>query len=145
MSGCDGCTACCHSLCLDESDGVDYKFGGSCENVCESGCGIYDSRPEACLYFECAYLQYGLPRLHLPETRGFFVETLDPHCVEIHPIYHGQRNVQPDAWMSEHRENILETLDEVELHSGSFIRNVQVNTLNGRRDFNRFVIASTTL
>jgi hypothetical protein len=149
MGSCGDCTACCHSLCIDVEDGVDYKWGGSCEHVCEAGCSVYDSRPKVCVSFKCAYLEYDLPSKYIPEEYGFFVETLKMSddttscCVQIHPIYHGQRNVQPDQWIIDNRENILEILEEIELHSEVFIRYTEVKTINGCVDFDRFIITST--
>ena len=54
MKNCDGCTECCYSLPINESEFVKQE-GVMCTH-CDKGCTIYDTRPESCKEFNCVYL-----------------------------------------------------------------------------------------
>lgn len=55
MHNCDGCTACCKVLKIQELD----KPGNTWCRHCKIGvgCGAYETRPEACRIYECVWLQ----------------------------------------------------------------------------------------
>jgi hypothetical protein len=63
MRGCDGCTACCVFPAIPKGEftscGVpalrDKPFNKECGYCDGSGCSIYDSRPEVCRGYVCAY------------------------------------------------------------------------------------------
>ena len=153
MNDCGTCTACCTSLDLQMISGVDYQFGSDCEHVCDTpgkGCSIYEDRPKPCDHFKCAYRKYDLPEKYILNKYGFLAEveqyqdeTWTTYC-EIHPINHGQLNVQPLTWMADNRNAILEILEEIELETTVFIKTVVIKTVAGTCHFNRFILASTT-
>lgn len=51
--GCDGCTVCCDVLRIDA---IGKKSHTRCQYCNSGGCTIYDSRPDVCKNFTCAYL-----------------------------------------------------------------------------------------
>lgn len=55
MNSCDGCTACCDALEVDDII-LRKPAGVTCPHVCEVGCGIHESRPQGCRGFDCVYL-----------------------------------------------------------------------------------------
>ena len=52
--GCDGCTACCEYLWVEE---MDSPAGQPCRHQCATGCGIFGmpARPPVCGGFLCLY------------------------------------------------------------------------------------------
>jgi Fe-S-cluster containining protein len=59
---CDGCTKCCTWL---RAEAYEYKFGDgvSCGYLKDTGCGIYETRPDGCRSFQC----YWKTNLEIPE------------------------------------------------------------------------------
>lgn len=56
---CQGCTACCEGWLWGSAHGHNFYAGRPCHFMCESGCSIYENRPEdPCKTFKCAWLQY---------------------------------------------------------------------------------------
>ncbi|MEK7435432.1 MAG: hypothetical protein AAB150_00950 [Pseudomonadota bacterium] len=55
MHGCDGCTACCKVLKIEELNKPAHTWCAHCR--IGSGCGIYATRPESCRVYECVWLQ----------------------------------------------------------------------------------------
>ncbi len=75
MPKCDGCTLCCYLFDIPE-----IKKPGSteCAHICENGCDIYDSRPDCCRGFNCAYLQQKNPDIRLrPDKCGVVFEKIN--------------------------------------------------------------------
>lgn len=72
---CDGCTACCILLPIDA---ISKPVNTDCQ-YCNNGCRIYESRPQTCADFECAYLQgRNLPRSLRPDECGIiFIKRTD--------------------------------------------------------------------
>ena len=54
LRDCDGCRECCTGLAIEELDKPDFH---SCEHECETGCSIYDDRPQSCRVFDCEWLK----------------------------------------------------------------------------------------
>ncbi len=54
MRACDGCTACCEYLWVEE---LDSPAGQPCRHQCDVGCAIFTSpdRPRVCGGFLCLY------------------------------------------------------------------------------------------
>jgi uncharacterized cysteine cluster protein YcgN (CxxCxxCC family) len=52
---CDGCTLCCKLLRIDETNSIPNEVCNYCEE--NTGCKIYNTRPEPCKIFECAWKQ----------------------------------------------------------------------------------------
>ena len=64
---CDGCTACCTLLPIEA---INKPINTACQH-CDLGCTIYESRPQTCVDFECAYLQgKNLPLSLRPDKCG---------------------------------------------------------------------------
>jgi len=55
MIGCDGCTACCKVLNIEELNKPGNTWCPHCK--IGAGCGMYDTRPQACRVYECVWLQ----------------------------------------------------------------------------------------
>ena len=54
---CNGCTACCDGWLTGEAHGRGFWPGRKCHFVSESGCTIYEQRPEdPCQTFKCEWL-----------------------------------------------------------------------------------------
>lgn len=69
---CGTCTACCHALAIDELDKPGFE---TCAHVCDSGCGIYTGRPDACRDFQCLWLQGHLAEGDRPDQLGVVFTT----------------------------------------------------------------------
>lgn len=54
---CGDCTACCTWL-IGDAHGHSFGCGKSCNFLKSSGCGIYDTRPETCKKYQCAWSQH---------------------------------------------------------------------------------------
>ena len=55
---CGGCTACCDGWATGEAHGHQFYPGTKCHFVCETGCTIYEDRPEQpCKTFRCLWLR----------------------------------------------------------------------------------------
>ena len=77
MRDCGDCTACCEGWLLSEK--MRLYPGSGCDHCSDSGCGIYDERPETpCRSFECAWLmdQAGLPSEARPDLSGVILAEL---------------------------------------------------------------------
>jgi hypothetical protein len=85
MTECEGCTLCCKLL---DISWMDSPAGDLCKYCDEGkGCKIYDTVPEKCLEFNCAYIQ--MEKVHpslrpdkcgviFERIKDVFVGTLDP-------------------------------------------------------------------
>ncbi len=71
---CEGCHACCVVYLFDDKPiGLKPQFL-ACPKLTECGrCGIYESRPETCSGFQCAWLAGELPEGYAPKEVGFVV------------------------------------------------------------------------
>lgn len=54
MNECGGCTACCTLLPIEA---IAKPINTTCPYSTGKGCSIYDSKPETCTEFKCAYLE----------------------------------------------------------------------------------------
>ena len=68
---CGECTACCTTHGIREIDKPAMK---ECEHVCDKGCSIYETRPESCARYECAWLQGMFDDKFRPDKCGTVVE-----------------------------------------------------------------------
>lgn len=90
---CGSCTSCCTLLEVTE---VGTSVNEWCKH-CEAGkgCTIYDSRPQMCRSFSCAWLQGHLDDDWFPEKSGMVVHfSQDAVNVQVDPSY-------PDRWRQE--------------------------------------------
>lgn len=53
---CGECQACCTVMAVEQ---ISKPLGQRCPHQCDSGCAIYESRPEPCQEFNCCW-RYGL-------------------------------------------------------------------------------------
>jgi len=54
---CEGCTACCEGWLWGSAHGHNFFPGRPCHFKCETGCSIYENRPEdPCKVFNCMWL-----------------------------------------------------------------------------------------
>ena len=73
---CGECTACCTLLPIEP---IDKPVNTLCEYCNGYGCRIYDTKPQTCTEFECAYLQAdGVPEALRPDKCGIiFIKKTD--------------------------------------------------------------------
>lgn len=64
---CGGCTECCTHLAVGQ---LNKPAGVRCEHLTDSGCGIYDERPDDCRTFGCLWLAswQGVPERDRPDA-----------------------------------------------------------------------------
>jgi len=72
MRECGGCTACCTWLI---GDAYGHSFGGgkSCKFLGCNGCEIYETRPETCKRYFCAWTQELIDEDLRPDKSGVLV------------------------------------------------------------------------
>jgi hypothetical protein len=93
VRNCDGCTLCCKVMEVAEI----AKPGGSWCQHCRTGagCGIYETRPRACLEYVCGYLT--LPEL-TPEWKPSVSRLIVPAMITDGSIIVRVDPARPDAW-----------------------------------------------
>ena len=65
---CGDCKACCTALVIKV---LNKPANTPCQNLCDKGCSIYDSKPQTCTEFECAYIQgTNIPESLRPDKCG---------------------------------------------------------------------------
>lgn len=69
---CDGCTLCCTLTRVPE---LNKPEGVTCQFACK-GCTIYQSRPQSCRDFACAWLQGDMPEWMKPDKTHVMVEKI---------------------------------------------------------------------
>lgn len=70
MNHCNGCTACCSVLEIKE---LSKPANTTCSSCTGKGCGVYDTRPETCKNFKCAYLNSDWPENLRPDKCGVII------------------------------------------------------------------------
>lgn len=65
--GCGECRACCTTCAVVE---LNKPLNTPCQHLCDRGCGIYESRPNSCREYDCAWLQGHLSDKHRPDRSG---------------------------------------------------------------------------
>jgi Fe-S-cluster containining protein len=73
---CGTCSLCCTVLRVDE---LEKRAGEDCVHQCggdthETGCGIYEIRPEICRAYQCLWRQGGLEEDERPDATGGIVD-----------------------------------------------------------------------
>ena len=71
MSSCGDCTACCSVFVIDE---LQKPKNTLCSN-CKGGCSIYQSRPQTCKDYKCAYLVGGWNEALRPDKCGVIIDS----------------------------------------------------------------------
>ena len=76
MNKCGDCRACCTLLPVDA---IEKPVNTRCQHVCATGCSIYQTRPDTCAEFDCAYLQAeNVPESLRPDKCGvIFIKRAD--------------------------------------------------------------------
>ena len=68
---CGGCTECCTLLPIEPFDKPGYQ---KCQHECAAGCAIYDTKPECCNQFTCAWREAdGMAKSWRPDKTGIVV------------------------------------------------------------------------
>lgn len=82
---CGSCTACCHSLVIEELDKPAFR---DCPNQCgtSGGCGAYHDRPTSCRDFRCLWLDGHLDENDRPDKLGAIFTTTHDNQVGVHPL-----------------------------------------------------------
>lgn len=75
---CGTCTVCCTLTIVKELE----KLAGDVCEYCDSGCTIYNKRPDPCREFKCAYLQASKASIALrPDRSGIMFEKITDDIV----------------------------------------------------------------
>tara|TARA_R100000664_G_scaffold21340_1_gene30668 strand:+ start:295 stop:663 length:369 start_codon:yes stop_codon:yes gene_type:complete len=77
---CGKCTECCTPFSIPE---LRKPAGLRCMYLTDQGCSIYETRPQTCRDFQCAYLILNFPRKLRPDRAGFIIRLLD-HGIHGH-------------------------------------------------------------
>lgn len=80
---CGSCTACCHSLVIEELDKPAFT---ACGHACASGCNAYEQRPGSCRNFRCLWLDGHLAEEDRPDKLGVIFTTAHDERVGPHPM-----------------------------------------------------------
>lgn len=82
---CGACTACCHSLVIEELDKPAFS---ACAHQCVSGggCDAYADRPASCRDFRCLWLDGHLDENDRPDKLGAIFTTTHDERVGVHPL-----------------------------------------------------------
>lgn len=67
MAGCDRCSMCCKLIQIAEPT-LKKPANVWCTHCTKPGCGIYESRPKACVDYACVWLQSQSEEYSLPES-----------------------------------------------------------------------------
>lgn len=71
MRNCFTCTVCCTLTRVPELNKPEWS---RCDHCIQSGCSIYDNRPESCRNFECSWLIGSVPESLRPDVCGVMIE-----------------------------------------------------------------------
>lgn len=85
---CGECTLCC-TLCVVEE--LDKAAGAACVH-CDTGCEIYEDRPQSCRDLRCAYYQMEKANIAMrPDNLGVVFEKLDDDLMfgSVNPEHKG--------------------------------------------------------
>ncbi|MEM6458275.1 MAG: hypothetical protein AAF710_02660 [Planctomycetota bacterium] len=81
---CGSCTACCHSLVIEE---LDKPAFADCAHACpHGGCRNYHDRPASCRGFRCLWLDGHLTEDDRPDRLGVIFTTTHDDRVGVHPL-----------------------------------------------------------
>jgi hypothetical protein len=64
---CGECRACCTACAVNE---LDKPINTPCKHLAPVGCGIYESRPQSCRDYDCAWLHGHFADEHRPDRTG---------------------------------------------------------------------------
>lgn len=67
---CNGCSACCYGMTIEDADS---PLNTSCQYQCSDGCIRYETRPEECRHFECLWRAGWGQDEDRPDKIGFFL------------------------------------------------------------------------
>jgi uncharacterized cysteine cluster protein YcgN (CxxCxxCC family) len=113
---CDGCTMCCHAPPIDtvyKGKRFTKPACVKCKHLTDSGCGVYDDRPELCASYLCLYA-LGLAEAKPMEAGvAWVVQPADPHDPSSgHTVTGHALNAQAVLRASDQR-SLLEALNVV--------------------------------
>lgn len=93
LRSCGECTACCDGHIIGNAYGHDFGLGKKCFYLVQQKCTIYETRPEVCRKYQCAWTQGLLPEEHRPDKTGLMVSVENDQTgkqylkgIEIQPI-----------------------------------------------------------
>lgn len=74
---CGDCTVCCIVPGIDTRE-IQKSTGAVCRHCSGHGCAVYDTRPQACREFFCAWMQMpGLDASWRPDQSGVFLQPIE--------------------------------------------------------------------
>lgn len=87
---CDGCTACCEGWLSGKAYDKKFYPGMPCHYMCESGCSIYENRPEnPCKSYLCGWMtnldfpEWLKPSISKVIITGRYDEKLNKEFIEV--------------------------------------------------------------
>lgn len=70
---CGDCHACCEGFLNSDAYGNKFGNGSSCKFLCSKVCTIYETRPQVCRNYQCAWSQGILPKWLKPNKVGVLI------------------------------------------------------------------------
>lgn len=72
---CGSCSACCFALGVRQ---IDKPVFTRCSHACAAGCAIYETRPDPCRVYRCAWLDGFGERRDRPDRLGVILDVVAP-------------------------------------------------------------------
>jgi hypothetical protein len=101
---CDGCTACCHVVGVNE---LGKPYHTDCRHQCPGGCSIYEHRPLSCRAYLCGW-RGGFCGGERPDKQGILLDKTPE--TDVFNVY----EVWPGAFESEGNKRLLDEIAEKE-------------------------------
>lgn len=90
---CGDCHACCEGFLVSTSYGNQFGNGISCKFLCNKECAIYETRPQVCKNYQCAWSQGIIPNWLKPNKVGVLISVQENNenkqylkVVEMKPV-----------------------------------------------------------
>ena len=136
---CDGCTACCEGWLSGKAYDKEFFSGTPCYYKCESGCSIYENRPEnPCKSYLCGWMKnLDFPELFKPSVSkviitGRYDEKLNKEFIEV--LEMGEKiDSSILSWLFQY---FLKTKISMTIQIGGEFVTFDSNKLNSPKSFN---------
>ena len=124
---CGSCTACCHTLSIEELGKPAFSECAHANNAECGGCDIYEDRPSACHNFRCMWLDGHLSEEDRPDKLGVIFTTTFEENTGIHPMI---VEVRPGAVQT---QKIVSAVDQLTAKSPVLVLTADSGTFHPRK------------
>jgi len=136
---CDGCTACCEGWLSGKAYDKEFFSGTPCYYKCESGCSIYENRPEnPCKSYLCGWMtnldypEWLKPSVSKVIITGRYDEKLNKKFIEV--LEMGEKiDSSILSWLFQY---FLKTKISMRIQIGGGFVTFDSNKLNSSKSFN---------